>query len=578
MDSRGKSKPVVFPRWINVLVATLILTIVLYVAPSFLLAQQLGMTDVDPNAVLFDSGAITGVGEQTAVGVTMVGPSAVGSIAANVMCASYVWAEGYRYCVDLTFGFPTPGMCVGPTTCLGLGTVAITGVAIGIGKGIVGKILGGGDSSGSGIPAGGIPLTGGSKAGCSGTPYISTTPSTDSCAVYIPTGATAGNTLNLGGAPSSPSVSSLLFSGTSNSSGTTSISSGVSNTLLTTGASASPQTSVGGQLMSNTASGGTSTSENTSSSIFFPNSQGQGAAYTLGTGAGNSSLLSTAGNSIWNTFSGGGASLSNAGESLLNIISGNTNAPVTGVSALLGNSGTNTGAPSGTSPNAANIPPKPSGMQPGTWGDIQADPSGVTITAGAQYADGRTSVGGFYGYNAVSGVSPQNLAKQMCSARSWGTSSAAAVVPPSFFDNICTARGYKEVVVLPPTNTVGTGAGMSKNSETASPPGTSNAGKKVTATAEPSLPAGPVLVAPPPSVVISAVPARVRIGARSTIYWSAKGVTSCTETSEDGSFNGDTLSGGASTVALYGNTAFTITCKTPDGSDVTKSVMVETSS
>src|SRR3989344_3762002 len=158
MGSRGKSKPAVFPRRINVLVVALMFPIVLYVSPSFLLAQQLGMTDVDPNAVLFDSGAITGVGEQTAVGVTMVGPSAVGSIAANVMCASYVWAEGYRYCVDLTFGFPTPGMCVGPTTCLGLGTVAITGVAIGIGKGIVGKILGGGDSSGSGIPAGAIPL------------------------------------------------------------------------------------------------------------------------------------------------------------------------------------------------------------------------------------------------------------------------------------------------------------------------------------------------------------------------------------------------------------------------------------
>src|SRR3989338_5535137 len=92
---------------------------------------------------------------------------------ASDMCKGWTPTEGYRYCLDVTFGFLTPGMCVGPATCLGLGTVAITGTAIGIGKGIVGKILGGGDSSGSGIPAGGIPLTGGSKAGCSGTPYIS---------------------------------------------------------------------------------------------------------------------------------------------------------------------------------------------------------------------------------------------------------------------------------------------------------------------------------------------------------------------------------------------------------------------
>jgi len=501
----------------------------------------------------------------------------------GMFCATYYGpSAGFVPCWDMTFGFLTPGMCVAQNVCLGLGTVAITGAAIGIGKGIVGNILGGGNgNSGSGASYP-MSLAGGSKYGCSGTPYISLTPSTDSCAVYIPTSATASSTLNLGGAPSSPSVSSLLFNNTRNSSGTTSISSGAGSTLLSpgiSGGSASPQTSVGGQPLANS-SGGTSTSGNTGSSIFFPNSQSQGAAYSLGTGAGNSSFLSTAGNSTWNTFFGGGNSSSDASTALLNMIAGNTNASVTGVSALLGNSGTNTGTPSGTSPSAANIPSKPSGMQPGTWGDIQADLFGVTITAGAQYADGRTSVGGFYGYNAVSGVSPQNLAKQMCSARSWGTSSVATVIPPSFFDDICVARGYKKIAVIPATNTAGTGAGTVKTAGTASSQISTAKNTDATnaKTPPPTLPAGPVYVMPPPSVVISAVPARVRIGARSTIYWSAKGVTSCTETSEDGSFNGDTLSGGASTVALYGNTVFTITCKTPDGSDVTKSVMVETSS
>lgn len=78
-----------------------------------------------------------------------------GSQVANLMCASYTYAEGYRYCYDVTFGIPTPGMCIGTATCLGLGTVAITGAAIGIGKGIVEGIIKGqpGANVTSGVPA-----------------------------------------------------------------------------------------------------------------------------------------------------------------------------------------------------------------------------------------------------------------------------------------------------------------------------------------------------------------------------------------------------------------------------------------
>src|SRR3989344_8661962 len=70
----------------------------------------------------------------------------------GMFCATY-WgpSAGFFPCWDMTFGFLTPGMCVAQNVCLGLGTVAITGAAIGIGKGIVSSILGGGNgNSGSG--------------------------------------------------------------------------------------------------------------------------------------------------------------------------------------------------------------------------------------------------------------------------------------------------------------------------------------------------------------------------------------------------------------------------------------------
>jgi len=74
---------------------------------------------------------------------------------ANLMCASYTYVEGYRFCYDVTFGIPTPGMCIGTATCLGLGTVAITGAVIGIGKGIVDSVMSGRPEANvtSGVPA-----------------------------------------------------------------------------------------------------------------------------------------------------------------------------------------------------------------------------------------------------------------------------------------------------------------------------------------------------------------------------------------------------------------------------------------
>ena len=209
----------------------------------------------------------------------------------------------------------------------------------------------------------------------------------------------------------------------------------------------------------------------------------------------------------------------------------------------------------------------PRTVQSGTWGDIQANASGVTITAGAHDKDGRTGVGGFYGYDAVPGIQPQDLAKQMCAARPWGNSSATAIIPPSFYDSICTARGYK-VGVAAPASSAGTGA-ASKSS--APPSATKTPSKTATSTG----PKGPTAVTVPPKVYITAVPSSVKLGSRTSIFWNAVGVKACLITSPDGSFSGNTLYGAASTVALTGETVFSIVCIKPDDSQITNFVKVK---
>jgi hypothetical protein len=410
--------------------------------------------------------------------------------------------------------------------------------------------------------------------------------------VYIPTTSTAGSTSSLLNV-SRPSVSSLLFSNTSG----TSASSTAGNTLLNSGAEVvnAPQADTGGQSIPSSLGGASMPAGKVSSSLLGGGLTANGVSYSLGVNGsfsssvsngsasdavGLSSLLSNVSDTLLNNLTGGtgGSSASNAGTGLMNLGSRNANnPPAAGVGTSLNSYGTSSEGLSGISQNAVSVPKKSTGVQSGTWGDIKADVSGVTITAGGHGTDGRTGIAGFYGYDAVMGVTSPNLAKQMCAARPWGNLAAASIIQPSFFDSICVARGFKEAAILPAANSASAGAdNATKNSGTASLSEISNAAKKVTTTAETSK-AGPVLAAPAPRVDIYAVPARVRIGSRSSIYWNSKGVTSCVASSPDGSFNEGTLNGAAGTVALYANTEFTIICNTPDGSSVSNSVTVETS-
>ena len=190
-------------------------------------------------------------------------------------------------------------------------------------------------------------------------------------------------------------------------------------------------------------------------------------------------------------------------------------------------------------------------LQSGTRGDIQITGSGATIYAGARDIQAGTEVAGFYGADTYTGSQPQGLIARMCQSRPWASSFVSYIIPPTFFDGLCSWRGYQVGIPVPPAPT-----------------------PTVIIQQAPPAPVVPTSTAStpptvPPEVDIWAVPATVPLGARTSIFWNTKGVTSCTIKSPDGSFSENTLSGGAATVPITGATVFTISCLTPSGQAVT---------
>lgn len=195
-------------------------------------------------------------------------------------------------------------------------------------------------------------------------------------------------------------------------------------------------------------------------------------------------------------------------------------------------------------------------LQGGTQGDIQVGPSRATVFATAKDPNANTVVAGFYGSNTLGGEQPQSLAARMCQNRPWSGSIVSYIIPPAFFDSLCTFRGYKVGSPPPPPP---------------APPAVAPASPAATTTPPAPPPAASLI---PPEVDIWANPAQIPLGSRTTIFWSSKGVDSCAVTSSDGSFDEKTLSGGAATVPLSGATTFTLSCKTPDAKTVIDSVTV----
>jgi len=192
--------------------------------------------------------------------------------------------------------------------------------------------------------------------------------------------------------------------------------------------------------------------------------------------------------------------------------------------------------------------------QTGARGDINVRTDGATIIGGTRDVQGNVEVAGFFGSETFGDQGSQGLVSGWCKSRPWATNFLSKIVSPSFFDGLCTWRGFQVGTPPPPKPAV-------TLQQTPKP-------KPIATTTTPTTPQIP------PKVDIWAVPASVPLGGRTSIFWNTQGVTSCTETSPNGGFNQNSLSGGAATQPITSATTFSISCLAPDGTPVTGSVTV----
>lgn len=194
----------------------------------------------------------------------------------------------------------------------------------------------------------------------------------------------------------------------------------------------------------------------------------------------------------------------------------------------------------------------------GARGDINARPVGATVVAGSRDTQGNVEVAGFFGGETFSGQGG-GLVASWCKSRPWASNFLGKIITPTFFDNICKSRGYQVGTPPPPPAVT-----LQQTKKPAATTATTTTKAKATTTT-------PTV---PPKVDIWAVPASVPLGGRTSIFWNTQGVTSCTETSPNGGFSQNSLSGGAATQPITTATTFSISCLAPDGSPVTASVTV----
>lgn len=225
------------------------------------------------------------------------------------------------------------------------------------------------------------------------------------------------------------------------------------------------------------------------------------------------------------------------------------------------------------------FPTQQSNTTAGPTGGVQVFGTGATFVASSQ--DGKTNsvTSGFYG----SSGSQQGVIGNLCVSRPWATNFLSYIIPPSFFDSLCSSRGYQVGTPAPaPAVTQTTSASQQQVQLTQTKPTT----QPTTQT--------PVVTTPSnmPTVTIWAVPASVSLGSRASIFWSvtdpANVIQSCTETSPDGSFSHNQTKTsptqttaemlrnktGGSTVPITSATTYTMSCVTFDGQHVTNFVTV----
>lgn len=411
------------------------------------------------------------------------------------------------------------------------------------------KLMSGGGGGGGG---GGMPPGGGAGLGGQGldrgfgqqpctTPYQVSAPSSDPCAVYVPPVADDLNNALNNGSAANDLLNSLNSTGNANNNvasnpGTASNVGGETGDINTGNINGGTQGGASGIIDTTGGSAHTGAANNGVSVRTQSSQQRQNSLIGLITNPANLNLASTT-----------AAGEANRGT-----------ATTTGYSFF----GTEITVPAGINPNSPDfasfttIANLIAGNPNGSPGDLQLGGNGATISSSNQDTRTNTAVSGFIGANATSGAGSQGVAAWMCRTRPWAGSIFSRIIPDSFFDSLCVRRGYQ--------------LGQPPPSKASAPVLTQTpvrARKSAPATA--AKPVASTTPAVPPKVQIWAVPATVSIGSRTSVFWSTRGVASCTETSPDGSFNQNSLSGGASTVPLTAATTYTISCLTPDGTPVT---------
>jgi hypothetical protein len=425
---------------------------------------------------------------------------------------------------------------------------------------------GGGGGGGSGSGSGSSPITG--STGCT-TSYFYTSDTSqigsNPCALYQP-----GSTCNDPTASNFGAQAACVGGSGSGSSGTGTSASDLLNSLTGSPVSIGSTGSIGtnGDSLSAVPSSGaaplqvtftTNPINNTQKySIDFgdgsapgtlsPNGCSNSTSATCVYGASHS--YATAGTYNANLLDGNGTMLATVSVSVQNPGSGG----VSGLSQVLGNIGNFLQGTSG-----AQAPLQNSSSLPGVFGNILLSGNGATIFASRINASGNSQTSGFFGSDTF-GSQPQGIAGRLCQSRPWASNFLANVIPASFFDNICQLGGYQVGQPQPQPQVTLQQAGPASTRATATTTAATST-SSVSAQAQ-----------------IWAVPSAVPLGARTSVFWNTQGVTSCTETSPDGNFSENSLSGAASTVALTGSTTFTISCVDPKGNPVTDYVIVSISS
>lgn len=206
------------------------------------------------------------------------------------------------------------------------------------------------------------------------------------------------------------------------------------------------------------------------------------------------------------------------------------------------------------------------GLEPGVRGDIRVIPGGITVLVGNRDVEQNKAVAGFYG-SQVTQAQQTGIVATWCQTRPWATNFLRYIVPATFFDSLCSVRGYK-VGATPAATSGKTQVSVTQTKAAAT--------KSFTAELPKAAVEKEVAEVTDAKVEIWAVPDKVSLGSRTTVFWNAKGgISTCEVTSPDGSFKHETLSGGAATVPLTQATTYSISCIKKDGKPITGYVTVQ---